>query len=142
MTAVAYQSLLAAHLVAVAVFLAGLFLAGALLPGLTAPHARTAAQAQELRRLYAMSRFATTPALVLVWLFGIAMAVEAGWFASGWLKVKLALVVLLSAWHGRQMRALRRAAAGRDPGRARVRSILLPAAAVAAIVVLVAGKPF
>ena len=70
------------------------------------------------------------------------MAVEAGWYASGWLKAKLVLVLLLSGWHGRQVRALRVLAGGSTPPRARYRSLALLAAAVTAIVVLVIGKPW
>ena len=89
-----------------------------------------------------MSRFVTTPALVLVWAFGIAMAVEGGWYASAWLQAKVALVLLLSGWHGRQMLTLRLLATGRTRSPARYLALVMLAAIVAAIVMLVVGKPF
>jgi uncharacterized membrane protein len=53
-------------------------------------------------------RWLTTPAMLLVWAFGLTLAVTAGWFSSTWLQVKLAFVVLLSAVHGIQSGQLRR----------------------------------
>jgi putative membrane protein len=129
-----YQALLAAHLLAVALFLAGLFATGALLPGLTRP--------DELRRLLRFNRFVITPAIVLVWAFGGAMAIEAGWFASGWLQAKLVFVVLLTAWHGRQSRTLRRASTGRAVARTRRVALPILLGLVVAIVTLAAAKPF
>jgi putative membrane protein len=137
-----YSALLAGHLVAVAVFLAGLFASAALLPGLTVSPEQAAAARDEIRRLVAINRFATMPALAFVWAFGIAMAVEAGWYASGWLKAKVAIVLLLSAWHGRQSASLRRLASGRDAPYASYRPLGVLTMAVAAIVALVVVKPF
>jgi putative membrane protein len=89
-----------------------------------------------------MCRYVTTPALVLVWAFGIAMAVEGGWYASGWLKAKAALVLLLSAWHGLQMRTLRRLATAWPAPPAQYPALAMLAMLVVAIVILVVGKPF
>lgn len=127
---------------AVTLFLAGLFITGALLPGLSAVGTRTTMQRQELRRILGLARYGTTPALLGVWGFGIAMAVRAGWFASGWLQAKLGLVLALSAWHGWQMRCLRRLADDRPVPRPRYRALGLAALAVGGIVALVTLKPF
>lgn len=54
----------------------------------------------------------TTPAMIGVWAFGVAMAQSGGWFAAGWLQAKFALVLLLSAVHGMQTGRLRRIASG------------------------------
>lgn len=137
-----YSALLTCHLVAVALFLAGLFTAAGLLPGLADPDRWSAAQRQEVARLIRMGRFVTTPALLLVWGFGIAMAVDAGWYVQGWLAAKVVLVLMLSGWHGRQSLILRRLAAGRAAPRARPRALLLLAAVVLAIIALVVVKPF
>lgn len=42
----------------------------------------------------------TTPAMFAVWALGIALAQQGDWWTSGWLQVKLVLVVILSAVHG------------------------------------------
>src|ERR1700728_1653517 len=55
----------------------------------------------ERRRL----RGIINPAMIATWAFGLWLAwhgpdSQFGWFASGWLQAKLALVVLLTAVHG------------------------------------------
>ena len=61
-----------------------------------------------MRRL---NRVVTGPALVIAWVCGIWLALQAGWFASHWLQVKLVLVLGLSAVHGSLSAGLRRACA-------------------------------
>jgi uncharacterized membrane protein len=86
----------------------------------------------------------TTPAMLLAWALGTTMAVEAGWFSSRWLMVKLMLVFGLSALHGVQSGTLRRMArsANRSPPaflRYSAPAILMAIAAIAALAVV---KPF
>lgn len=38
--------------------------------------------------------------MLAVWALGIALAQQAGWWASGWLQAKLVLVVVLSGTYG------------------------------------------
>ena len=54
----------------------------------------------------------TVPAMLVVWTFGIGVALSGSWFGSGWLNAKLLIVVVLSGIHGLQSGQLRRAAAG------------------------------
>jgi uncharacterized membrane protein len=89
-------------------------------------------------------RKVTTPAMLLVWALGMTMAVQAGWFSSRWLMIKLVLVFGLSALHGVQSGTLRRMArsANRSPPahlRYAAPAILV---AIAAIAVLAVVKPF
>lgn len=56
----------------------------------------------------------TTPAMLLIWGFGLALALTGGWFRAGWLIVKLALVIALSGLHAVQSAKLRRMAGGRS----------------------------
>ncbi len=53
-------------------------------------------------------RMVTTPALGLVWIAGIAMAILGEWYQSPWLLIKLVPVLVLSALHGMESGALRR----------------------------------
>jgi putative membrane protein len=88
-------------------------------------------------------RWMTTPAMLLAWACGLALANGGQWLGAPWLSVKLVLVVVLSALHGMQSGSLRRMAA--DPARrpsARSRyggAVIL--GTVAAIVLLVVLKP-
>lgn len=55
-------------------------------------------------------RLVTTPAMLLAFAFGLALATTGGWFPQRWLVAKLAVVVALAALHGllagRQRRGL------------------------------------
>ncbi|WP_201509419.1 CopD family protein [Psychrobacter alimentarius] len=61
-----------------------------------------------LKTLKSYDRMVTTPAMLLVWIFGILLAVQGGWFGSGWLWAKLFLVLIMSCLHGMLTGRLRR----------------------------------
>jgi putative membrane protein len=86
----------------------------------------------------------TTPAMLLVWASGMTMAVEAGWFSSRWLMIKLVFVFGLSALHGVQSGVLLRMAqaANRPPPVSLRYSAPAILVAIAAIAVLAVVKPF
>jgi putative membrane protein len=133
------------HVTADFVFVAGL-LAAALLVAALSTH--DAAQLARERRLVAtmrrLHRAVTTPALVIAWACGAWLALQAGWFHSGWLHAKLALVLALSALHGVLSGALRRASADAPAPPTRVwRAVpLLALAAIVAVAWLALLKPF
>jgi putative membrane protein len=86
------------------------------------------------------------PALVMTYLFGIALLATPGivdWRQS-WIWAKLALVLSLTVFHGLLERWRRDFAAGRNAHRARFYRIVneLPTLAMIAIVILVVVKPF
>lgn len=141
-----YIWLKALHVGAVLVFLGGISIL-ALAAAITSKQARTTAASEggALRdAVLRWDRRVTSPALGLVWVLGIALAVMGGWFGSAWLIVKLCLVVFLSALHGMLSAMLRRS--GRDNSRPPPRVLhVFPAAIVVsaiAISVLVVVKPF
>ena len=84
-------------------------------------------------------RWLTTPAMLLVWAFGLTLAVTAGWFSATWLQVKLAFVVLLSAVHGIQSGQLRRLA--RNKPLTPWTTLPLILVSLLAVVVLAVTKP-
>ena len=133
------------HIGADIVFVAGL-LAGALV--LAALSFQAAPELLKERRLaramHRINRVVTGSALVLAWACGLWLAWRAGWFASGWLHAKLALVLALSALHGALSGALRRAGADapRVPARAWRVAPALALGAIAGIVWLALAKPF
>lgn len=133
------------HISADIVFVAGLLAAALVLAALSFQAAPTLAREQRLiggmRRWH---RVVTTPALLLAWACGIWLALQAGWFHSGWLHAKLVLVLALSALHGVLSGALRRAAgpAPAVPGRAWRVAPALALGAIVAVVWLALLKPF
>ncbi len=94
------------------------------------------------RAVRAWDRAVTTPAMLIVWALGLTLALRGGWFASGWLPVKLALVSALSGLHGVQSGRLRRLAGSLParPGSRAAGPIIL--CLVAAIAILAVVKPF
>lgn len=133
------------HVAADFVFVAGVLAAALLLAALSTHD--VAQLARERRLAGAMRRWhraVTTPSLVIAWGCGVWLALQAGWFHSGWLHVKLALVLALSALHGVLSAALRRAGADAPvpPGRAWRAVPLLALAAIAAVAWLALLKPF
>lgn len=140
-----YQLLLLVHLSADIVFIAGVLAAALVLAALSFQAAPSLAR--ERRLVGAMRRWhrrVTTPALLLAWACGVALALQAGWFASGWLHVKLALVVALSALHGIESAGLRRASADAPAVPARAWRAMPPLAlgAIAVAIGLALLKPF
>jgi putative membrane protein len=139
-----YDLVTLAHVSADLVFIAGL-LAGALaLMALSFQAASDLAKERRLiRALRRWHRAVTSPALVLAWACGVWLALQAGWFHSGWLHVKLVLVLALSALHGALSAALRRAGANSPavPARAWRAAPALALGAIVAIVWLAVMKP-
>ena len=103
--------------------------------------ARSQQLATGLRRWH---RAVTTPALALAWACGLWLALQAGWFHSGWLQLKLPFVVALSALHGAASLALRRACAptSHAPQRAWVAAPALVLAGATTALWLAWTKPF
>jgi len=84
------------------------------------------------------------PAMIVAWVLGLYLAWDGGWFRSGWLHGKLALVLGLSAVHGLYARWVRDFAADRNTRPARFYRVWneAPTLLLIGIVVLVIVKPF
>ncbi len=83
----------------------------------------------------------TTPAMLLVWALGLALALTGGWFRSGWLLAKLVLVIGLSGVHGVQSAKLRRLAGGTATTASLHLAAPLVVGCAIAIAILVVVKP-
>ncbi|MGA3307289.1 MAG: protoporphyrinogen oxidase HemJ [Xanthobacteraceae bacterium] len=89
------------------------------------------------------------PAMIATWVLGLWLAwygpdSRYGWFASGWLEAKLALVVVLSAVHGLLARWVKAFAADRNQHSQKFYRIIneVPTVLMIAIVILVVLKLF
>ena len=84
------------------------------------------------------------PAMVVAWIAGLAMIFMAGWWSSGWMHAKLALVVALSGYTGALGRWVRDFAADRNTRGHRFYRIMneVPTLLMVLIVALVILKPF
>ena len=95
-----------------------------------------------------LRRIILTPAVVAVWALGALLAANLGLFSGvpglGWLHAKIALVFLLSGYHGWAIGYARKLAAGTPtlPNRTLRMINEVPALATVLIVSLVIVKPF
>lgn len=138
----------AAHVIFVIFWMAGLFI----LPRYLVHHqealgdpVQAKAWAQREARL---RRVILTPSLVIVWVLGLALAINLGLFEGGaglgWLHAKLLLVVLLSGYHGWAVAYSKKLAAGQGPLTSKQLRLAneIPAIFVALIVILAVVRPF
>ncbi len=144
----AYPWVKAAHVVFVIFWMAGLFM----LPRYLVYHQEAAPGSEEaaawVAREAKLRSMILTPSMILVWVLGLSLAVNIGLFSGvpglGWLHGKIALVVVLSGYHGWAVGYAKRL--GRGERRLTGRQLRLlnevPALVVVLIVVLVIVRPF
>jgi len=96
----AYLWVQAAHVSFVIFWVAGLLI----LPRHLAYHAATAPGSAEdalwISRERLLKRVILTPAIVAVWVLGLMLATSYGLAGAGWLHAKIALVLVMSGFHG------------------------------------------
>jgi len=144
----AYLWVKAAHVIFVIFWMAGMFM----LPRYLVYHQEAvpgSAEAQAwVERETKLRNIILTPSMALVWVLGISLAVNAGLFSGvgglGWLHAKLALVVILSGYHGWAVGYAKKLAAGKPTLTGKQLRMLneIPAILVAFIVLLVIVRPF
>jgi protoporphyrinogen IX oxidase len=140
-----YLWLKALHIVAVVTWIGGMLVVAVAITAVSnvRDQHEIASRAAFLERVRRWDRRVTTPAMSLVWLLGLALALTGHWFPQAWLVAKLTLVLLLSALHGRLSGNLRRLSVSQEPGSAGNLRHAAGAVVVAVfiIVVLVVIKP-
>lgn len=140
----AYVWVKALHVAAAVTWIGGMLVAGVTLAGVALGERAGAPVAPSLvDSVCRWDRRVTSPAMLLTWAFGIAVAMHGGWFAAPWLMIKLVLVAVLSAVHGLLSGTLRRLRRDTDrPGGAAVR-YAAPATIVCVFVIalLAVAKP-
>jgi putative membrane protein len=142
--AMIYFWLKAGHIIFVIFWMAGLFM----LPRYFVYHQEAAPDSPEnaawVDRERKLLKIILWPSLAIVWILGLALAMNIGAFSQGWFHAKLAFVLGLSAYHMWLAGYAKSLARGerRLTGR-RLRMLNeVPGIAAAFIVVLVVVKPF
>jgi putative membrane protein len=139
-----YAWIKAAHVIFVIFWVAGLFM----LPRYYIYHQEsTPGSVEEKRWIDRESKLRNiiiTPAMLVVWALGITLASITGAWGEGWLHAKLALVLLLSGYHGYMIGYGKKLARGERPVSGKALRIMneIPGVATAIIVILVIVKPF
>ena len=139
-----YAWIKAAHVIFVIFWIAGLFM----LPRFYVYHqeapAGSAEEARWVERERKLRTIIITPAMMLVWVFGLTLAYIVDAWSQGWFLAKFSIVLLLSGYHGYMVGYGRKLARGERPVSGKALRIMneVPGIAVAIIVILVIIKPF
>lgn len=140
----AWDWMKALHVMAVISWMAGMFY----LPRLFVYHCGVAVGSEASETFKVMERkllrYIINPAMIVSWAAGLWIAIVVFGFHGGWLHAKLALVLILSAYHGYLAKAV--ADFARDEGRRdhRFWRIMneVPTLIMIVVVILVIVKPF
>ena len=138
----------AAHVIFVIFWMAGLFI----LPRYLVHHQEALGDRVQAKawadREEKLRRVILVPSMALVWILGVALAINLGLFEGGsglgWLHAKLLLVLLLSGYHGWAVSYSKRLAAGQGSLSSRQLRMIneIPAIFVTLIVILAVVRPF
>lgn len=145
----AYPWVKAGHVIFVIFWMAGLFM----LPRYLVYHQEAAPGSAEaaawVDREAKIRRIILTPAMVVVWVFGLMLAINIGLLEGGgglgWLHAKLALVLVLSGYHGWAVGYSKKLATGKLPSLTGKQLRMLneiPAILVTLVIILVIVRPF
>ena len=134
------------HVIAIIAWMAGLLY----LPRLFVYHAGSVKGSEQSETFKVMEkrllRYIATPAMIGSWIFGLVLAFSGviDWKADGWFHAKLALVLLLSAFHGACAKWTKDFALGRNCHDAHFYRIMneVPTLLMIGIVILVIVRPF
>ncbi len=134
------------HIIAIIAWMAGLLY----LPRLFVYHAQSKKGSEQSETFKTMERrllrYITTPAMIASWGLGLWLAFSGliDWSRDGWFHAKLALVILLSAYHGVLAKWTRDFALDRNTHAARFYRIAneVPTLLMMLIVILVEVRPF
>ncbi|TMJ20813.1 MAG: CopD family protein [Alphaproteobacteria bacterium] len=144
MLIVTYAWLKAGHLIFVIFWIAGLFM----LPRFYVYHQESAPGSDEeqrwIEREKKLRKIVITPAMILVWTFGLLLAWTIQAWTQYWFLAKFAIVIALSGYHGWMIDYGKKLEQGLRPVSGRALRIMneVPGIAVVLIVVLVIVKPF
>ncbi|HVW57925.1 MAG TPA: protoporphyrinogen oxidase HemJ [Rhizobiaceae bacterium] len=134
----------AIHVIAVISWMAGMLY----LPRLFVYHAEVEPGSPQSETFKVMERrllrAIINPAMIVTWVFGLWLAWDGHWFSAGWLHVKLAAVIALSALHGYFSSAVRAFNEDRNKKSSRHWRLMneIPTLLMIVIVVMVIVKPF
>ncbi|MGO4387753.1 protoporphyrinogen oxidase HemJ [Microvirga sp. 2YAF29] len=139
-----YLWLKAFHVIAVVAWMAGMLY----LPRLFVYHCEAQKGSIQSETFKIMERrllkAIINPAMIVTWVLGLYLLWDGGWYKSGWMHAKIALVLILSGLHGVYVRRLKDFAADKNTKPAKYYRILneVPTVLMIGIVILVIVKPF
>ncbi|MCP9221841.1 CopD family protein [Erythrobacter sp. LQ02-29] len=139
-----YLWLKAGHIIFIVFWMAGLFILPRQMLYMHAAPPGSAEEALWAKRTRMLSKVILIPSIIVVWVLGLLLAQTIGAWDQGWFHGKLALVVLLSGYHGWMSANAKKMAKGARPLTERALRLWgeVPAVILALVVILVVVKPF
>ncbi|MEM8725836.1 MAG: CopD family protein [Pseudomonadota bacterium] len=139
-----YPWLKAGHVIFMVFWLAGLFMLPRQCIYILDHAPGSEGEAKWAERMGKLRAIILTPSLIVVWVFGLLIAYAIGAFSEGWLHAKLALVIVLSGYHGWLVAQTKKMARGQRPLTERSLRMIgeVPGLLLVVIVVLVYVTPF
>ena len=134
----------AAHVIFVIFWMAGLFM----LPRFFIYHQESAVGSPEdarwVDRETRLLKIILNPSMIVVWVLGLTLAINAGAFTQGWFHAKLLFVLALSGYHGWMSGYARKLARGQRTLADKPLRLMneVPGVAAAVIVILAVVRPF
>jgi len=134
----------AAHVIFVIFWMAGLFM----LPRFFIYHQESAVGSPEdarwIDRETRLLKIILNPSMIVVWILGLTLAINAGAFTQGWFHAKLLFVLALSGYHGWMAGYARKLAKGQRTLADKPLRLMneVPGVAAAVIVILAVVRPF
>ncbi|MEZ5656552.1 MAG: CopD family protein [Sphingobium sp.] len=141
---IAYLWVKAAHIIFVIFLMAGLFM----MPRFFVYHQECEIGSDEdrkwIERENKLRKIILNPSLIIVWIFGLMLMIDIRAWEMPWFHVKLALVLILSGYHGWMIGYSKKLAKGERPLTDRQLRMIneVPGIMVAFIVILAVVKPF
>ncbi len=130
----------AAHIASLLIFVSGLatlYLTNMIINNPTYQQSSMAARVRNVTHRW--DKAVTRPALLLVWIFGLWMALESGAISEVWMQIKLVFALVVSGFHGMLAGRLRRnnIAKGREnyPAAAVIGGLILSFSVIAVMAV-------
>lgn len=132
------------HIIFVIFWMAGMFMLPRYLVYQHPTAPGSAEDVQWITRTERLRKIIVGPAMVMVWVLGLALAFNLGFAANGWLWVKLAIVLLFSGFHGWIVGVSKRMARGERPVSERSLRMWneLPSLVAIVVVLLAVLRPF
>ena len=132
------------HIVFVVFWLAGLFMLPRQCIYMLDHTPGSEGEAKWATRMGKLRKIILTPSMLLVWLLGLTLAYTFSYFDQGWLHAKLAIVLVLTGYHGWLVAQSKKMSRGERPLTEKTLRMVgeVPGLLLLLIVVLVVVKPF
>ena len=142
--AMTYLWLKAGHIIFVIFWMAGLFMLPRQCIYMLDHEPGSAGEAKWAERMGKLRKIILTPSMIIVWVLGLSMAIGHNLFSQGWLHAKLALVLVLTGYHGWLVGQTKKMARGERPLSEKTLRMIgeVPGILLILIVLLVIFQPF